>query len=79
MTHDVQPANSTIFFPFLPNVTAQARGRQHGGCGSVNMVVVGPFEEEEEGTGVASEVVKVKGGDPATPGQGEERRGNSDA
>jgi len=28
---------------------------------------VGPFEEEEEGTGVTSDVVKVKGEDPATP------------
>ena len=27
-----------------------------------------PFEEEEEGTGVASDVVKVEGEDPATPG-----------
>jgi len=25
------------------------------------MVVVGPFEEEEEGTGTASDVVKVEG------------------
>jgi len=33
----------------------------------VNGVVVGPFEEEEEGTGIASDVVKVKGEDPATP------------
>jgi len=30
--------------------------------------LLGPFEEEEEGTGVASDVVKVKGEDPATPG-----------
>ena len=29
---------------------------------------MGPFEEEEEGTGVASDVVKVEGEDPATPG-----------
>ena len=29
---------------------------------------MGPFEEEEERTGIASDVVKVKGGDPATPG-----------
>jgi len=29
---------------------------------------VGPFEEEEEGTGVASDVVKVVGEDPDTPG-----------
>ena len=28
---------------------------------------MGPFEEEEEGTGVASDVVKVKGEYPATP------------
>jgi hypothetical protein len=34
----------------------------------VNGVVVGPFEEEEEGTGVASDIVKVKGEDLATPG-----------
>ena len=34
----------------------------------VNGTVVGPFEEEEEGTGAASDVVKVKGEDPATPG-----------
>jgi len=34
----------------------------------VNGVVVGPFEKEEEGTGVASNVVKVEGEDPATPG-----------
>jgi len=29
---------------------------------------VGPFEEEEEGIGVASDVVKVKGEEPDTPG-----------
>jgi len=34
----------------------------------VNVVVVGPFEEEEEGTGIVSDVVKVKGEDPVTPG-----------
>jgi len=34
----------------------------------VNVTVVGPFEEEEEWTGVASDVVKVKGVDPSTPG-----------
>jgi len=34
----------------------------------VNVVVVGPIEEEEEGTGVASDVVKAKGEDPDTPG-----------
>ena len=33
----------------------------------VNVVVVGPFEEEEEGTGIASDVVKVEGEDPDTP------------
>jgi len=32
------------------------------------VIVVGPFEEEEEGTGVASDVVKVEGEDPDTPG-----------
>jgi len=30
--------------------------------------LLGPFEEEEERTGVTSDVVKVKGEDPATPG-----------
>ena len=29
---------------------------------------MGPFEEEEEGTGGASDVVKVQGEDPDTPG-----------
>ena len=29
---------------------------------------MGPFEEEEEGTGIASNVVKMEGEDPATPG-----------
>ena len=34
----------------------------------INVTVVGPFEEEEEGTGVASDAVKVEGKDPGTPG-----------
>ena len=34
----------------------------------VNPVVVGPFEEEEEGTGIASDVVKVEGEDMDAPG-----------
>ena len=34
----------------------------------VNGTVVGPFEKEEEGTGIASDVLKVKGEDPVTPG-----------
>jgi len=34
----------------------------------VNVVVVGPFEEEEEGISIASDVVKVEGEDPDTPG-----------
>jgi len=29
---------------------------------------LGPFKEEDEGTGIASDVVKVEGEDPATPG-----------
>ena len=29
---------------------------------------MGPFEEEEEGTGIAGDVIKVEGGDLATPG-----------
>jgi len=34
----------------------------------INVVVVGPFKEEEEGTSMASDVVRVEGEDPATPG-----------
>jgi len=30
----------------------------------VNVVVVGPFEEEEEGIGIASDVIEVEGEDP---------------
>jgi len=40
---------------------AQAPDCQRGSCGSVQ-------REEEEGTGIASDVVKVKGEDPGTPG-----------
>ena len=35
---------------------------------SRHVVVVGPFEEEEEGTGVVSDVLKAKAEDPDTPG-----------
>jgi len=35
----------------------------------VNVVVVGPFEEEGEGISTASDVIKVDGEDPATPGE----------
>jgi len=35
----------------------------------VNIVDVGPFEEGEEETGIASDVVKVEGEDLATPGE----------
>jgi len=30
--------------------------------------LLGKFEEEEEGIGIASDLVKVQGEDPATPG-----------
>jgi len=30
--------------------------------------LLGPFEEEEQGTSIASDVVKVKGEDPGTSG-----------
>jgi len=33
----------------------------------VKVIVVGPFEEEEGGTGVVSDVVKVEGEDLDTP------------
>ena len=32
------------------------------------LFMLGPFGEEEEGISIASDVVKVKGEDPATPG-----------
>ena len=35
----------------------------------VNGVVVGPFEDEDEGTDITRDVVKVKGEDPGTPDQ----------
>jgi len=35
----------------------------------ISVTVVGPFEEEEEGTGTTSDVVKVQGEDPDTPDQ----------
>jgi len=34
----------------------------------VNVVVAGPFKEEEEGTRIASEIVEAKGEDQDTPG-----------
>ena len=34
-----------------------------------------PFEEEEEGSGIASDVINVKGKDPATPGSLRKDRG----
>jgi len=34
--------------------------------------LLGPFEEEEEGISIASDVVKVEGEDPATPRLGSE-------
>jgi len=36
---------------------------------------VGPFKEEEEGTGVASDAVKAKGRDTATPRLSERGKG----
>jgi len=33
----------------------------------ITVTVVGPFEEEEEGTSITSDVVEVEGEDPATP------------
>ena len=33
----------------------------------INVTVVGPFEEEEEGTGIASDVVKVEGAESGHP------------
>ena len=39
------------------------------------VLVVGPFEEEEEGIGISSNVFKVQGMDPATP---DSRRGDTE-
>ena len=33
----------------------------------VTVTVVGPFEEEEEGTGITSDVVKLRGADSGHP------------
>ena len=55
-----QAAQCAVPCPFLADIA----------CHStlvVNVVVVGPFEEDE-GTDITSDVVKVKGEDPATPG-----------
>ena len=35
---------------------------------AVNVVVIGPFEEEEEGVGIAGHVVKAEGEGPDTQG-----------
>jgi len=48
---------------------AKAPGRQRGCCG--------PFEEEEEGIGIACDVVKVKCEDPATPGSSKGNKARS--
>jgi len=45
---------------FNKNSTLKAPGCQLSSCGSVR--------EEGEGTGIASDVIKVQGEDPATPG-----------
>jgi len=50
---------------FGPAQTTEPPGQQ---VLVVNGVVVGPFEEEEEGTSVVSDIIKVEGEDPATPG-----------
>jgi len=42
--------------------------RQRSDSLVVNRVVVGPFEEKDEETGITSNLVKVQGEDPATPG-----------
>jgi len=54
--------------PMRPNELCP-RSRQGTKGLVVNVVVVGSFAEEEEGIGIASDVVqvKVKGGDPDAP------------
>jgi len=44
----------------------------------VNVIVVGPFEEKEEGININSDVVKVKGEDPNTPGYSRGDRASRD-
>ena len=65
------------FLPSLRTLTNKAertwdlprRRSRHGTSPWLStQLLLGPFEEEEEGTSVASDVVKVEGEDPATPG-----------
>jgi len=51
---------------FIQNAKVAEKSNRFGR--HLNGVVVGPFEEEEEGTSISSDVVKMKGEDPATPG-----------
>jgi len=50
------------------NARSQAPGCQRSSFGSLSPRTHGPFEEEGEGTSIASDVVKVKDEDPDTPG-----------
>jgi len=45
----------------------------------VNEVVVGPFKEEEERTGITSDVIKVQDEDPDTPNHRRGKRVRRDA
>jgi len=54
--------------PFCLYVTAQTTEPPGHKTLVVKVVFLGLFEEEEEGTGIASDVVKVEGEDLATPG-----------
>jgi len=60
-THLTDEAERTLDLPKHGAARACAPGCQQ-------RLLLSPFEEEEEGTGVPSDVVKVKGEDPATTG-----------
>ena len=66
------PAGSTPghISPMRPNELWTCPNTEPPGLapGCQRRLLLSPFEEEEEGTGVTSDVVKVKGEDPATPG-----------
>ena len=71
MVHIDSTSTHTLILPFslFSSVTSQEKpSPSFADLTVVNVTVVGPFEEEEEGTGIASDVVKVEGEDPATPG-----------
>ena len=66
---EILPSLRTLTNQTERTLDLSTRRNRQGTTLVVNVVVVGPFEEEEEGTGVSSDVVKVKGEDdhPRSP------------